>query len=106
MDSKRRDFLRNLGAKTAVAAAAVATPAMDYAASFKEELGRVSDEFQQKLSSTTADLGDRITHLGNRVDAAAINLTYQQAQLNLIFLLLVISFAIDGGMSLAWLLLP
>jgi len=31
-------------------------------------------------------------------------LSYQQAQIHLIFLLLVISFAIDGGMTFFWLL--
>jgi len=31
-------------------------------------------------------------------------MSYQQAQINLIFLLLILSFAIDGGMTLFWLL--
>lgn len=103
MDNKRRDFLKNLGRKTATAAAAVTAPTMAYADQFAEDLKHLSGEFQYKLAQTSQTLGNKISHVSARVDAASVTMAWQQAQLHLIFLLLLISFAIDGGMTLAWL---
>ena len=104
MNIKRRDFLRGLGSKTAAAATAVVTPTVAYAEELSSEMKKLSDQLHEKLSSTASVLGDRIGQVSNRMDAAALTMAYQQAQLHLIFLLLFISFVIDGGMSLTWLM--
>ena len=103
MDNKRREFLKNFGRKTAGATAALTVPAMAYANQFADDLKHLSGEFQHKLNETSQVLGDKISHVSNRLDGAALTMAYQQAQLHLIFLLLLISFAIDGGMTLTWL---
>ena len=106
MDIKRRDFLRGLGSKTSAVAAAVVTPAMTYADELSSEIKKLSGDLHEKHSGTASSLGERIGQVSNRMDAAALTMAYQQAQLHLIFLLLFISFVIDGGMSLTWLMLP
>jgi len=105
MNTRRREFLRNLGSKTAAAATAVATPTAIYAEQFSSEMKKLSGQFQKKLSHTASALTDQIGQVSNRMDAAAMTMACQQAQLHLIFLLLFISFVIDGGMSLTWLML-
>jgi len=82
MDQTRRDFFRDLGAKTAGVAATVITPTLAHA----------------------EQLGEQIREVSSRIDASALMLSYQQAQIHLLFLLLVVSFAIDGGMTFFWLL--
>jgi len=112
MDTKRREFFKVFGAKTAAAATAVVTPTVVYAEQFSDEIKKLSGQFNEKLSETASALGDRIGlvsdsigQVSDRVDAASLTMAYQQAQLHLIFLLLFISFVIDGGMSLTWLML-
>jgi len=82
MDQTRRDFFRDLGAKTAGVAATVITPTLAHA----------------------EQLGEQIREVSSRIDASALMLSYQQTQIHLLFLLLVVSFAIDGGMTFFWLL--
>lgn len=101
MDNNRRNFFRKITENAAFAAVSVTAPALAYAGDFSAEMKKLSDNLNQKLSSRTEALGQRISDLGNRVDAASINQAYLQAQLHLIFLLLVISFLIDGGLSLS-----
>jgi hypothetical protein len=52
----------------------------------------------------SAEVKEQVQSLHNRMDGAAMTLTCQQIQLHLIFLLLVLSFAIDAGISTIWLL--
>ncbi len=101
MDEKRRDFIRSFGRKTAGAAAAIATPTAAFASQMGEDMKRLGSDFQQKLTDTAEELGSRIGQVGDRLDGAAVAMAYQQMQIHLIFLLLVISFVIDGGLSLS-----
>ena len=100
----RRHFFKDFGAKAATVAASTASSGVVYANSFGEEFKLLAQEFNQKLAKSASDLGGQVSQLSNRLDGAALTLTYQQMQLYLIFLLLVISFAIDAGMTGVWLL--
>ena len=104
MDRTRRDFFRNFGAKTAGVAATVITPTLAHAEQFSEQIGKVAADLGEKITESTSELGEQIRGVSNRIDASALMMSYQQAQIHLIFLLLLISFAIDGGMTFFWLL--
>ena len=104
MDQKRRDFFRNLGSKSVVLAVGAVAPAIVYMDSFKIEIDALSRELNQKLARTTDELISQIQRLNNRLDRAALTMTYQQAQICFIFLLLLVSFAIDAGMTTALIL--
>jgi len=99
MDQTRRDFFRDLGAKTAGVAATVITPTLAHAEQLGEQMGQVTTELSEKIKESSSELGEQIRGVTNRIDVSALILSYQQAQIHLIFLLLVISFAIDGGMT-------
>ena len=105
MDNERREFLRNLGRKTAGVAAAVTTPVMAQAADLSAEIKKLSGEFNHKLSEATSSIETRISGVSQRIEATETGLAYQRIQLHIIFLLLAISFAIDGGLSLSWLMM-
>lgn len=102
MDNKRRDFFRGLGSKTAGIAACAVAPTMVQLSSLSEEIRKLGSQFNQKLSQSTAEFAEQLAGLNDRLDKAALTMTYQQMQLHFIFLLLVISFLIDGGMTLFW----
>lgn len=106
MNQDRRDFFRNIGTRTAGAVASVAAPTLLHAeslsSSFNEKLSRTTQELTEKLSAATTETTEQIRGLTDRIDTSALVMSYQQAQINLIFLLLLISFAIDGGMGFFW----
>ncbi len=104
MDQKRRDFFRNLGSKSVGLAAGAVAPTMLYLDSLKAEIKSVSQELNQKLARSSDELISQIQRLNSRLDRAAITMTYQQAQIILIFFLLLVSFAIDAGMTATWVL--
>ena len=101
MDHKRRDFFRNLGSKSAGLAVGAVAPTMLYVGSLKKEMASMSQEFNQKLVKTTGELISQIQSLNGRLDRAVLAMTYQQAQIYFIFLLLLVSFVIDAGMTTA-----
>lgn len=113
MNQDRRDFFRTLGTKTAGAVASVATPAAIHAESLSQQIRETSSSLSEKLSNTTKELNERLSNaatetqeqvrgLTDRIDTSALMLSYQQVQINIIFMLLLISFAIDGGMGFFW----
>ena len=113
MNQDRRDFFRNLGTKTAAAAASVAVPAAVHAEVLSNQIRESSDELRAKLSDTASEINERISETAgeareqirgvtDRIDTAALVAGYQQAQINLLFMLIALSFAIDGGMALFW----
>ena len=102
MDNKRRDFFRGLGSKTAGIAACAVAPTMVQLSSLSDEIKKLGSQFNQKLSQSTAEMTEQIAVLNDRFDRAIVTMTYQQMQLYFLFLLLVISFAIDAGFTLLW----
>jgi len=117
MNHDRRDFFRNLGTKTVAAAASVAAPAAVHAEALSNQIRESSEELRAKLSETASGLNERISETADeareqirgatdRIDTAALVASYQQAQINLLFMLIALSFAIDGGMTLFWALYP
>lgn len=113
MNQDRRDFFRNLGAKSAGIAASIAAPAALHAEALSQQIRESSKELYAKLSETAGELSERVSEttaevneqirgVTSRIDTFALLLSYQQVQIHLIFLLLVISFAIDGGMTFFW----
>jgi len=105
MDSGRRNFFKNMGSKAAGIAAA-SIPAAISQIDFREEIKNLSDSMNAQYAKATAAIETGYQQVSNRIDAAAMTQAYQQAQIHLIFLLLLISFAIDGGMTLTWLVTP
>ena len=103
MDQSRRDFFRNLGVKSAGITASIITPTITYT-QFREEIDKVASNLNKRIIETTSEMNDQVRSVTDRMDASALMLSFQQAQINLIFLLLILSFAIDGGMTLFWLL--
>ncbi len=104
MNHKRREFFRNLGSKSVGLAAGAVAPTMLYMDSLKAEIKAISQELNQKLAKSTDELKVQIQKLNSRLDKAALTMTYQQAQICLIFVLLLASFAIDAGMTATWML--
>ena len=102
MDSKRRDFFRGLGSKTVGIAACAVAPTMIQLSSLSDQIRGLGSEFNQKLSQSTAEFAEQLGRVNYRLDKTTLALTYQQMQLYFIFMLLVLSFAIDGGMTLLW----
>ena len=105
MDQKRRDFFRNLGSKSAGLAAGAVAPTVLYASYLKNDMEALSRKLNQKLSKSADDLKSQIESLNNRLDRAAIAMTYQQVQIAFIFLLLLVSFVIDAGMTATWIII-
>ena len=52
----------------------------------------------------SAEAKEQVQSLHNRLDGAALAMSYQQMQLYFIFLLLVLGFAIDAAMTTMWIL--
>jgi len=103
MDIKRRDFFKKFGSKTAAVAAGVAAPALVHLDLLSDGLTALSKDLNNKLGLVSAEVKEQIQLLHNRLDGAALTMSYQQLQLYFIFLLLVLSFAIDAGMTAIWL---
>ena len=104
MDMRRRDFFSNIGRKTAAVAAGAAAPALVHLNSLSDELRALSKELNGKLGVMSAEVKEQVQSLHNRLDGAALAMSYQQIQLYFIFLLLVLGFAIDAGMTTMWIL--
>jgi len=102
MDMKRRDFFSNFGRKTAAVAVSAAAPALVHMNSLSDELKALSQELNGKIGSVSAEVKEQIQSVHNRLDGAAMTMSYQQMQLYFIFLLLVLSFAIDAGITAIW----
>ncbi len=104
MDMNRRDFFNSMGRKTAAVATGAAAPALVHLNSLSDELRALSKELNGKLGVMSAEVKEQAQSLHNRLDGAALAMSYQQMQLYFIFLLLVLGFAIDAGMTTMWIL--
>ena len=104
LDKKRREFFSSVGKRTAAVAAGVTTPALVHLNSLSSDLKALSKELNGKLGLLSADVKEQLQGLHNRLDGATLTMSYQQMQLYFIFLLLVLSFAIDAGMTTMWIL--
>ena len=102
MDGERRDFFKSLGSKSAGIAACAVAPTAAHFSLLSEEIRKLGNQFNQKLNQSTAEFTEQLAILNSRFDKAVRTMTYQQMQLYFIFLLLLISFAIDAGMTAAW----
>ena len=102
MDTKRREFFRKFGKKTAVVAAAGMPPALVHLNSINDELKSMRKELNNKIGLVTAGVKGQIQSVHDRLDGTAFKMSYQQIQLYFIFFLLVLSFAIDAGMTAIW----
>jgi len=102
MDIKRRDFFGNMGKKASVVAAGVAAPTLIHLNSLSDEFKAFSMDMNGKLGSVTAEVKEQLHSLSNRLDGTALKLSYHQVQLYFIFMLLVLSFGIDAGMTAVW----
>jgi len=102
MDIKRRDFFSNMGRKASVVAAGVAAPGLIHLNSLSDEFKAFSMDMNGKLGLVTAEVKGQLHSLNSRLDGTALKLSYQQVQLYFIFLLLVLSFGIDAGLTAAW----
>ena len=99
MNINRREFFKNLGSKAAGIAAATIIPAIAHTVNITEELKKLSHDLTEKLAVTTEKLNHQLTDMNERLDLSALAMTHQQAQLHLIFILLLILFLLDGGMT-------
>ena len=102
MDIKRRDFFSEMGKKASVVAVGVVAPTLMHLNALNDEFKAFSEEMNGKLGSVTAEVKEQLHSLNNRLDGTALKLSYQQLQLYLIFMLLVLSFCIDAGMTAVW----
>ena len=84
--------------------AGAVAPAIVYMDSFKIQIDALGQELNQKLARSTDELISQIQRLNSRLDRTTLTMTYQQAQIFLIFFLLLVSFAIDAGMTATWIL--
>jgi hypothetical protein len=105
MDINRRDFFSKMGKKASVAAAAVAAPTLVGLNSLSDEFKAFSMEMNGKLGAVKSEVKEQVHALNNRLDGTVLKLSYQQVQLYFIFLLLILSFGIDAGMTAAWVII-
>jgi hypothetical protein len=66
------------------------------------KLSEATSRLNEQVTSAVSEVGEQVSGLSNRIDTSALMLSYQQIQINIIFMLLILSFAIDGGMSFFW----
>ena len=104
LDKKRREFFSSVGKRTAAVAAGAATPVLVHLNSLSDELKALNRDLNGKLGQLSAETKEQLQGLHNRLDGAALAMSYQQMQLYFIFLLLVLGFAIDVGMTTMWIL--
>jgi hypothetical protein len=104
MDKKRRDFFSRFGSNAAAVATGAAVPALIHLNSLSEELRALGRGLDDKLGAASTEMKAQVQSLHNRLDGAALTMSYQQMQLCFIFLLLVLSFAIDAGATAIWVL--
>jgi len=104
MDMNRRAFFSNMARKTASVAASASVPALMHINSLSDKMKILSKDLNGKLGSVSAEMKEQVQSLHNRLDGAALTMSYQQMQLYFIFLLLILSFAIDAGITTIWLL--
>jgi hypothetical protein len=102
MDINRRDFFSKMGKKASVAAAAVAAPTLVGLNSLSDEFKAFSMEMNGKLGAVKSEVKEQVHALNNRLDGTVLKLSYQQVQLYFIFLLLILSFGIDAGLTAVW----
>jgi hypothetical protein len=62
-------------------------------------------ETNGKLGAVKSEVKEQVHALNNRLDGTVLKLSYQQVQLYFIFLLLILSFGIDAGMTAAWVII-
>ena len=70
--------------------------------SLSNDLSTLSSDLNDKIGQVSAEMKEHLKALHNRLDGAALAMSYQQ--LYFIFLLLVLGFAIDAGMTTMWIL--
>ena len=104
LDKKRREFFSSVGKRTAAVAAGVTTPALVHLNSLSNDLSALSSDLNDKIGQVSAEMKEHLKSLHNRLDGAALTMSHQQIQLYFIFLLLVLSFAVDAGMTTMWIL--
>ena len=104
MDIKRRDFFGNMGKTASVVVAGVVAPTLLHLNSVNDEFKTFCMDMNGKLGSVTDEVKEQLNSLSNRLDGTALKLSYHQVQLYFIFLLLVLSFGIDAGMTAVWFL--
>ena len=71
--------------------------------SFKPEFDEMFSVFKKQMDTASNMVTNQFSQLSQRVDAASLKLAHQQIQLYIIFMLLVVSFVIDGGISMLFL---
>ena len=96
----RRNFFKAVGAGAVNAATTASASFVSLNESFKPELDAIYSDLKKQLGQTSKKVAGQLSVIGQRVDAASMQLAHQQMQLYIIFMLLVVSFVIDGGMSM------
>ena len=81
MDMNRRDFFSNMGKKTAAIAAGAAAPALLHLNSLSDEMKALSKDLNGKLGAISAEVREQVQSLHNRLNGAALAMSYQQMQL-------------------------
>jgi len=66
------------------------------------KLSEATSRLNEQVTSAVSEVGEQVSGLSNRIDTSALMLSYQQIQIHIIFMLLILSFAIDGGMGFFW----
>lgn len=103
----RRDFLSSISALPASAIGATAAAA-DTVIDYSRDAGdALMAEVEQRLEHLSQQFSELTGRLSNRLDGTTLQLNLltgqlaaQQAMLKLLFLLVLLSFVIDGGMAL------
>ena len=100
MTKDRREFFRSIARKSA-GLAACAAPSIMTSIDFYREIKALGANLNKKLIENTSRINERMNKLSGQLDTVMLRLEYQQFQLIFIFLLLVVSFAMDFGLTFA-----
>lgn len=96
----RRDFIRRLGQAATMASSAGTAAAGAFSAA-TDAWKVTSKQLHSRIDKLTNQIQAFEAQMSGRMNELALDLEYQRWMLRIIFLLLIISFAIDGGMTFA-----
>jgi hypothetical protein len=101
----RRDFIRGLGQAVTMASTAGAAASGVFTAatgSAADAWKITSNQLHSRMDKLSNQIQTFEAQMSGRMNELTLDIEYQRWMMRIIFLLLIISFAIDGGMALAF----
>ena len=103
MNKDRRQFFKEFSVNAAAAVISTARPIGADLGAFSKDINakiiKLRKEVSDQISGLSRATNSKLDQFNEQLHLAVTRIDYQQMQLNLIFVLLLISFLLDGGMA-------